>query len=167
MSVSHSSITCSPHGLRPKQEDRHYPEILCSRGYVADSGRHPSPRYTRSHSFQDQISSVVRTSERLTRPYSGGLTAVYGSLAAGNHCQVSCFFKFTTNSHEWTRINSDSILEFGFVFSKYDIRHTIYENGFVFSNSLSHRDLGAASGFAHRPQPKSSSGRKSFVTYCT
>ena len=31
----------------------------------------------------------VSTTERLTTPYSGWLTAVYGSISTGNHCQVT------------------------------------------------------------------------------
>ena len=46
VSASHSSLTRSPHGLRPIGEDRHVPKINGSRGYVSDSGLHPSPRHT-------------------------------------------------------------------------------------------------------------------------
>jgi hypothetical protein len=70
--ASRSSLTRSPHGLRPDGEDRHNPKILGSRGYVSDSGLHPSPRRTRLTMPQAHTCGRYAT-ERLTRPYSGGL----------------------------------------------------------------------------------------------
>ena len=71
VSASRSSSTRSPHGLRPNGGDRHSPKILGSRGYVSDSGLHPSPRHTRLTA--PSASALGRyTTERLTNPYSGG-----------------------------------------------------------------------------------------------
>jgi hypothetical protein len=50
-----------------------FPNLAGSRGYVSDSGLHPSPRCSRLSSFQLSAFSRYAT-ERLTRPYSGGLT---------------------------------------------------------------------------------------------
>ena len=72
VSASHSSLTRSPHGLRPYGEDRHNPKLVGSRGYVSDSGLHPSPRRTRA-SPSKAFTFGRRSTERLTRPYSGGL----------------------------------------------------------------------------------------------
>ena len=72
VSASHSSLTRSPHGLRPTGEDRPVPKHPGSRGYVSDSGLHPSPRRTRVSSLPACAFSRYST-ERLTRPYSGGL----------------------------------------------------------------------------------------------
>jgi hypothetical protein len=89
VSASHSSLTRSPHGLRPIGEDRHAPKILGSRGYVSDSGRHPSPRCSRL--FVLAVSTAGHyTTERLTKPYSGGPVRIRApSLSTGNHCQVA------------------------------------------------------------------------------
>ena len=48
-----------------------FPIFICSRGYVSDSGLHPSPRPTRLFSFPAFAFSHYAT-ERLTTPYSGG-----------------------------------------------------------------------------------------------
>ncbi len=69
--ASRSSLPRSPHGLRPNGEDRHIPKIIGSRGYVSDSGLHPSPRSTRSSPLQARAFQAY-TTERLTKPYSGG-----------------------------------------------------------------------------------------------
>jgi len=95
VSASHSSLSRSPHGLRPAGEDRHVPKILGSRGYVSDSGLHPSPRRTRLSSFPAFAFSHY-TTERLTRPYSGGPVRIRApSLSAGNHCQVAPTFHYS------------------------------------------------------------------------
>ena len=47
-----SSLPHSPLGLRLVREDRLAPTIRISRGYVSDSGLHPSPRHTRLSFFQ-------------------------------------------------------------------------------------------------------------------
>jgi hypothetical protein len=72
VSASRSSLSRPPHGLRLNGEDRHYPKMNGSRGYVSDSGLHPSPRRTRLTLPQDHALGRY-ASERLTRPYSGGL----------------------------------------------------------------------------------------------
>ena len=65
------------------------PNYDVSRGYVSDSGLHPSPRCTRSSPFEAFASRLCST-ERLTRPYSGGLVPPKrGALSTGNHCQVT------------------------------------------------------------------------------
>jgi len=46
-----SSLSHSPHGLLPFRKDRHVPKLSGSRGYVSDSGLHPSPRCPRLSSF--------------------------------------------------------------------------------------------------------------------
>jgi len=46
-----SSLSHSPPGLRLFREDRHVPTIQLSRGYVSDSGLHPSPRCSRLSFF--------------------------------------------------------------------------------------------------------------------
>jgi len=51
VSASRSSLTRPPHGLRLNGEDRPAPNLLGSRGYVSDSGLHPSPRCSRLSSF--------------------------------------------------------------------------------------------------------------------
>jgi hypothetical protein len=88
-SASHSSLTRSPHGLRPIGEDRHIPKIPGSRGYVSDSGLHPSPRCSRL-SGHLTLAKGHYTTERLTKPYSGGPVRIRApSLSTGNHCQVT------------------------------------------------------------------------------
>ena len=70
--ASRSSVSRSPLGLRPYREDRLFPKIHSSRGYVSDSGLHPSPRCPRASPCS--VSALgFHTTERLTRPYSGGL----------------------------------------------------------------------------------------------
>ena len=92
VSASHSSFARSPHGLRPTGGDRHGPKINGSRGYVSDSGLHPSPRRTRLSSFP-AFAFGHYTTERLTKPYSGGPVRIRApSLSAGNHCQVAPVF---------------------------------------------------------------------------
>ena len=49
-----------------------FPIFHSSRGYVSDSGLHPSPRPTRLSSFPAFAFSHY-TTERMTSPYSGGL----------------------------------------------------------------------------------------------
>jgi hypothetical protein len=71
VSALHSSLTRSPLGLLLFEGDRHSPKIQYSRGYVSDSGLHPSPRHTRLSSFPACAFSHYAT-ERLTNPYSGG-----------------------------------------------------------------------------------------------
>ena len=66
-----SSVSHSPRGLRHIGKDRHSPKIAYSRGYVSDSGLHPSPRCSRLSSFPARAFSHYAT-ERLTNPYSGG-----------------------------------------------------------------------------------------------
>jgi hypothetical protein len=46
-----SSLSHSPHGLRLFGGDRPIPKITFSRGYVSDSGLHPSPRCSRLSFF--------------------------------------------------------------------------------------------------------------------
>ena len=87
-SASHSSLSCPPPGLRLNGEDRHTPKLAGSRGYVSDSGLHPSPRCSRLSSFPACAFSRYST-EWLTGPYSGGLVRLSASLSAGNHCQVT------------------------------------------------------------------------------
>jgi len=77
VSALHSSLSRSPHGLRPTGEDRHNPKIVGSRGYVSDSGLHPSPRRTRTSPFTAFASRRYST-KRLTKPYSGGLIPISG-----------------------------------------------------------------------------------------
>jgi hypothetical protein len=72
VSASYSSVSHSPPGLRPIRGDRHFPKIHPSRGYVSDSGLHPSPRCPRA-SPCSICALGFHTTERLTRPYSGGL----------------------------------------------------------------------------------------------
>jgi len=50
-SASRSSLSRSPLGLLLNGEDRPAPNLLGSRGYVSDSGLHPSPRCSRLSSF--------------------------------------------------------------------------------------------------------------------
>jgi hypothetical protein len=71
VSALHSSLARSPPGLLLFEGDRHSPKIQFSRGYVSDSGLHPSPRHTRLSSFPAFAFSHYAT-ERLTNPYSGG-----------------------------------------------------------------------------------------------
>ena len=71
VSALHSSLPRSPLGLLLFEGDRHSPNIQYSRGYVSDSGLHPSPRHTRLSSFPACAFSHYAT-ERLTNPYSGG-----------------------------------------------------------------------------------------------
>ena len=47
-----SSLSHLPLGLRPVTKDRHTPNIRVSRGFVSDSGLHPSPRLTRFFRFR-------------------------------------------------------------------------------------------------------------------
>jgi len=76
--ASRSSLPRSPHGLRPNGEDRHNPKLNGSRGYVSDSGLHPSPRRTRLSSFPAFAFSHY-TTERLTNLTQEGLYA-YGAF---------------------------------------------------------------------------------------
>jgi hypothetical protein len=62
---------------RPAGEDRHNPKIVGSRGYVSDSGLHPSPRRTRASPFS-AFGYRCYSIERLTKPYSGGLVPPSG-----------------------------------------------------------------------------------------
>ena len=88
-SASRSSFARSPHGLRPNGEDRHAPKIIGSRGYVSDSGLHPSPRCS-CLSGPLALAAGHYTTERLTKPYSGGPMRIRApSLSTGNHCQVT------------------------------------------------------------------------------
>ncbi len=97
VSASHSSFTRSPHGLRPNGEDRHIPKIIGFRGYVSDSGLHPSPRCSRL--FALPVSTAGQyTTERLTKLYSGGPVRIRApSLSTGNHCQVTPSFHRSIN----------------------------------------------------------------------
>jgi len=69
-----SSLSHSPHGLRLFREDRHIPVIQISRGYVSDSGLHPSPRCSRLSSFLACAFGPYAT-ERLTNLTQEGLCA--------------------------------------------------------------------------------------------
>ena len=92
VSASRSSLSRSPHGLRPNGEDRHIPKLHGSRGYVSDSELHPSPRRTRLFVLAVSTASHY-TTERLTKPYSGGPVRIKApSLSTGNHCQVTPIF---------------------------------------------------------------------------
>ena len=89
----HSSVTCFPFRLRPKTRDRLTPNLQVSRGYVSDSGLHPSPRCTR---LSDPVALAPGhyTTERLTKPYSRGPVRIRApSLSTGNHCQVAPSFQ--------------------------------------------------------------------------
>ena len=95
-SASHSSLSRSPHGLRPNGVDRHRPNIPGSRSYVSDSGLHPSLRHTRLSSLPARAFSHY-TTERMTNPYSGGPVRISApSLSAGNHCQVTPLFQYSS-----------------------------------------------------------------------
>ena len=59
VSALRSSFTRSPLGLRPDGKDRHVPKIEGSRGYVSDSGLHPSPRCSRLSSLLLSLSVVT------------------------------------------------------------------------------------------------------------
>ena len=75
VSASCSSLLLhSPHGLRRFRADRHFPNIQRSRGYVSDSGLHPSPRCSRLSSFPACAFSHY-TTERLTNLTQEGLCA--------------------------------------------------------------------------------------------
>ena len=104
VSASHSSLSLSPHSLRPIGEDRHGPNILGSRGYVSDSGLHPSPRCTRL--FVLAVSTAGHyTTKRLTKPYSGGPVRFRApSVSTGNHCQVTPIFHYSPSANAWHRI---------------------------------------------------------------
>ena len=67
-----SSLSHSPLGLLPVREDRHAPDIRISRGYVSDSGLHPSPRHTRLI-FLPACAFSRFTTERLTNLTQKGL----------------------------------------------------------------------------------------------
>jgi hypothetical protein len=82
-----SSVSHSPLGLRHFGKDRHAPKIADSRGYVSDSGLHPSPRCSRLSSFPACAFSHYTTG-RLTNLTQEGLGADHPSLSANNHCQV-------------------------------------------------------------------------------
>ena len=83
-----SSLSHSPHGLRLFREDRHVPNIQRSRGYVSDSGLHPSPRCSRLSSFPACAFSHYATGQ-LTNFTQEGLGVDHPSLSASNHCQVA------------------------------------------------------------------------------
>ena len=72
VSALHSSLSRSPLGLLLFEADRHSPKIQYSRGYVSDSGLHPSPRHTRLFPFR-LAPSVIYTTERLTNLTQEGL----------------------------------------------------------------------------------------------
>ena len=74
VSASCSSLSHSPRGLRPFREDRHAPTLQRSRGFVSDSGLHPSPRCSRLSSFPACALSHYAT-ERLTNLIQEGLCA--------------------------------------------------------------------------------------------
>ena len=89
VAVSHSSISRSPHGLRPVRGDRPFPKLMYSRGFVSDSGLHPSPRHARYFSFHPFGLSRFATG-RLTRPYPERLSCPAAwSSSTRNHCQVA------------------------------------------------------------------------------
>ena len=67
-----SSVSHSPRGLRHSGKDRHAPKIGDSRGYVSDSGLHPSPRCARLSSFPARAFSHYTTG-RLTNLTQEGL----------------------------------------------------------------------------------------------
>ena len=69
-----SSLSHSPHGLRLFREVRLVPTIQSSRGYVSDSGLHPSPRCSRLSSFPACALSHYATG-RLTNLTQEGLCA--------------------------------------------------------------------------------------------
>jgi hypothetical protein len=73
-SASRSSLSRSPLGLRLNGKDRHAPNLLGSRGYVSDSGLHPSPRCSRLSSFPAYAFSHYATG-RLTNLTQEGLYA--------------------------------------------------------------------------------------------
>ena len=77
MSALRSSFTRSPHGLRPHGRDRHFPNIQGFRGYGSDSGHTP---FTSLLLFVLPLAFAFSryTTERLTRPYSGGPTRLRG-----------------------------------------------------------------------------------------
>ena len=69
-----SSLSHSPHGLRLFGGDRPFPKTSFSRGYVSDSGLHPSPRCSRLSSFPAPAFSHYATG-RLTNLTQEGLCA--------------------------------------------------------------------------------------------
>jgi len=70
--ASRLSLSRPPLGLRLIGQDRPTPDRFGSRGYVSDSGLHPSPRCSHLSDFPAYAFRHYVT-ERLTRPYSGGL----------------------------------------------------------------------------------------------
>ena len=72
--ASRSSLSRPPLGLRLNGEDRPAPNLLGSRGYVSDSGLHPSPRCSRLSSFPAYAFSHYATG-RLTNLTQEGLYA--------------------------------------------------------------------------------------------
>jgi len=87
--VSRSSLSRLPRGLRPVRGDRPIPKLKYSRGYVSDSGLHPSPRCTRYFSLLP-CGFGLFTTGRLTSPYPERLANLTArSSSARNHCQVA------------------------------------------------------------------------------
>ena len=109
-----SSVSRSPHGLLPCEEDRPGPKLRSSRGYVSDSGLHPSPRRSRYSSFLWPLGRFSRfTTGRLTRPYPGRLTCfLQSSSSIGNHCQVAPQQKLAIGSNNADDSIDNIILNF-------------------------------------------------------